>query len=79
MDLYCTGNVDRLYIDHLFIQRVKLVLVQCEKAVEQLYNASWFSNGMPLCDSICLNPGLQQHLVYWSTSKIPPPHLLHRQ
>ena len=24
-----------------------------------------------LCDSICLNPGMQQHLAYRSTSKIP--------
>lgn len=25
-----------------------------------------------LCDSICLNSGMQQHLVFWSTSKIHP-------
>jgi len=38
MDLYCTGNLDRPYIDHLFIPYVKLILVQCEKVVGQSYN-----------------------------------------
>jgi len=38
MDLYCTGNLDRRYFDHLFIPCVKLILAQCEKVVGQSYD-----------------------------------------
>jgi len=37
MDLYCAGNLDRPFLDHLFILRVKLVLAQCEEVVVHTY------------------------------------------